>query len=57
MYKKTIPTSISARSIALALRLRSPKSNAPQLNETNTDERRIIDTTAIIAALLLKAYR
>ena len=41
---------ISKRSKAFAFRLRSWKSNAPQLKDTNTLERRIIETTDIIAS-------
>ena len=41
---------ISKRSIAFDFRLRSWKSNAPQLKDTNTLERRIIETTEIIAS-------
>ena len=51
----TIPMSISARSKALARRLRSPKSSAPHVNVTITDERRIIDTIAIIEPSLSSA--
>ena len=57
IYRNIIPTSISAKSRALALRLRSPKSSAPQPNDTTTEERLIIATTAIIAEASPKACR
>ncbi len=53
--RKSIPTRISPRSSALARRLRSRKSRAPQRNETTTEPRRIIETTEIIASASLKA--
>ena len=55
MASSTMPTRIRARSIALLRRLRSPNKSAPQKKVTMTDERRIIDTTAIIAPSLSSA--
>ena len=55
IQRKTIPTRINARSIALARRLRSRKSSAPNPNETTTEPRRIIETTEIIASESLNA--
>ena len=48
---------IRAKSKALAFKLRSWKSSAPQVNETRTLERRIIDTTEIIASASESAKR
>jgi hypothetical protein len=48
---------ISIKSRAFERRFFSLKSIAPQINETTTDERRIIDTTDIIASLWLSAVR
>ena len=48
---------MSAKSKALAFKLRSWKSIAPQVNDTKTLERRIIETTEIIASASERAKR
>ena len=54
--RRTIPIIISIRSRSLVRRLRSPKSRAPQAKVTTTDERRIIDTMAIIEPSMSRAW-
>ena len=56
MQSSTIPMIISPRSRALALRLRSPKSRAPERKVTTTEPRRIIETTAIMASGSSRAW-
>lgn len=56
-HKNIIPIRISTRSIAFERRFFSRKSIAPQTNDTTTDERRIIETTDIIASSRLSAVR
>ena len=51
------PMKIRAKSKALAFKLRSWKSKAPQTNDTRTLERRIIETTEIIAPASESAKR
>ena len=54
--RSTIPINISIKSMTFERTLRSPKSNTPHIKVTITDERRIIDTTAIIASGSSRAW-